>query len=107
MNRHLHPEVVAELTDRFSPHDRAAAQTLLGSSSAAAHDPVGAARVDLAAIKAANGSLEGLKAAITLAAVDWRDLLVRGSPTPIGNRCSRGKDFECRDEEDRTREAAR
>ena len=76
MNRHLHPEVVAELTDRFSPHDRAAAQTLLGSSSAAAHDPVGAARVDLAAIKAANGSLEGLKAAITLAAVDWRDLLV-------------------------------
>jgi hypothetical protein len=76
-NGSLHPEVEAELVGRFSGPDLADARSLLETTHLVL---VGSARegarIHMAAIKLAGGSLEKLKLAMKLATKDWRDLLV-------------------------------
>jgi hypothetical protein len=75
----LHPDVEAELATRFSGPDLIDATVLLETTPLSrVRDPASldAARIHMAAIKFAEGSMDKLKAAMKLAAEDWRDLLV-------------------------------
>ena len=79
-NRSLHPDVEAELASRFFGQELMDARLLLLETARliGENDPasLGAARIHMAAIKFAAGSLEKLKSAQKLATADWRDLLV-------------------------------
>jgi hypothetical protein len=76
----LAPEVVAELHERFSSEDMPTAEELLKRTPLALIDSTAsleAARVHMAAIKVADGSLRTLQSALALASADWRDLLIQ------------------------------
>ncbi|MGH7435831.1 MAG: hypothetical protein ACRENE_09165 [Polyangiaceae bacterium] len=74
----MHPVVEEALASRFAGEDVVAARTFLAKISLlrGAESPASAARLQMAAIRLAGPSLEGLNKAVELAGRDWRDLLM-------------------------------
>ena len=78
----LSPATRDRLNAVFAPSDRAEAERLLvaecGSDLPFCHDsdPYQLERVRYAAMKLSHGTLDGLRQAIELAKIDWRDLLM-------------------------------
>ncbi len=79
MHGMLNAEVTTELARRFPAAELAIAEAVLRSTPLPLLPDLASAanaRVRLAAIRIANGSVDRLRAAIAAASADWRDLLV-------------------------------
>ena len=76
----LHPNVIAVITNLFAPDEHKAITKILieecNAKKLYASSEKGVERIQLAVLKLSNGDIDKFLAAVELAQLDWRDVLV-------------------------------